>query len=178
MKFLCLAYGKEAEWVALPEAGREELLRQDDVSRQCGASVFVVGEPTAVPAWDGPVHRPLIPTLPPTAPLVGSRSPKQPSGRGRRARRRYPLRGGTRCDRGPPSRRALRLTRPSDRASLSTLPVHEHHPPDPAHPGSQVGRLSSLARSRRGAAVDGPGRHDQPDPPLRAARGRDVFGSP
>ncbi len=71
MKFLCLAYGKEADCVALPEAGREELLRQDDVSRQRGASVFVVGEPTAVPAWDGPVHRPLIPTLPPTAPLVG-----------------------------------------------------------------------------------------------------------
>ncbi len=49
MKFLCLAYGKEADWVALPEERREELLRQDDVLRQRGAFISVVGDPLCGP---------------------------------------------------------------------------------------------------------------------------------
>ena len=36
MRFLCLAYGAEKDWVDLPEARREELLAQDEVLRQRG----------------------------------------------------------------------------------------------------------------------------------------------
>ncbi len=71
VKFLCLAYGKEADWVALPEERREELLRQDDVLRQRGAFISVVGDPTVVRAWDGPVHRSPQPYALSDAPLVG-----------------------------------------------------------------------------------------------------------
>ena len=71
MKFLCLAYGKEADWLALPEARREELLAQDDVLRRRGALISVVGEPTTVRAWDGPVQRTADPYAAPDAPLVG-----------------------------------------------------------------------------------------------------------
>ena len=71
MKFLCLAYGKETDWLALPEAQREELLRQDDVLRQRGAFISVVGEPTVVRAWDGAVHRSSNPCASSDAPLVG-----------------------------------------------------------------------------------------------------------
>ena len=71
MRFLCLAYGKEADWLALSEARREELLRQDDVLRQRGALMSVVGEPTVVRAWDGPVHRSFEAYAAADAPLVG-----------------------------------------------------------------------------------------------------------
>jgi hypothetical protein len=71
VKFLCLAYGKEADWLALPEARREELLRQDDVLRRRGALIAVVGEPTVVRAWDGPVVRSSSPYATSDAPLVG-----------------------------------------------------------------------------------------------------------
>lgn len=71
MKFLCLAYGKAADWVALPEERRGELLRQDDVLRQRGAFISVVGEPTVVRAWEGPVRRSSQPYASSDAPLVG-----------------------------------------------------------------------------------------------------------
>ena len=71
MRFLCLAYGKEADWLALPEARREELLHQDDGLRQRGAFISVVGEPTVVRAWDGPVHRSSEAYAASDAPLVG-----------------------------------------------------------------------------------------------------------
>jgi hypothetical protein len=71
LRFLCLAYGKEADWLALPEAHREELLRQDAVLRQRGAFISVVGEPTVVRAWDGPVHRSSEAYAASEAPLVG-----------------------------------------------------------------------------------------------------------
>lgn len=71
MRFLCLAYGKEADWLALPPARREELLGQDDVLRQRGALISVVGEPTVVRAWDGPVHRSSDAYAASDAPLVG-----------------------------------------------------------------------------------------------------------
>lgn len=53
MKFLCLAYGDEKDWTALPEARRGELLAQDEVLRRRGDLVAVLGEPTVVRAWDG-----------------------------------------------------------------------------------------------------------------------------
>jgi len=53
MRFLCLAYGAEKDWVDLPEARRAELLAQDEVLRQRGDLVAAVGEPTVVQAWDG-----------------------------------------------------------------------------------------------------------------------------
>jgi hypothetical protein len=50
MRFLCLAYGKEEDWIALPEARRAELWARDEVLRQRGDLVAVVGEPTVVRA--------------------------------------------------------------------------------------------------------------------------------
>jgi hypothetical protein len=52
VRVLCLPYGKEADWLALPEARREELLHQDEVLPQRGALIAVVGEPTVVRAQD------------------------------------------------------------------------------------------------------------------------------
>ena len=46
LRFLCLAYGAEKDWVDLPEGRREELLTQDEVLRQRGDLVAAVGEPT------------------------------------------------------------------------------------------------------------------------------------
>lgn len=71
VRFLCLAYGREADWLALPQARRDELLRQDAVLRQRGALVSVVGEPTVVRAWDGPVHRSSDAYAASEVPLVG-----------------------------------------------------------------------------------------------------------
>ncbi len=71
VKFLCLAYGKEADWLALPETRRAELLAQDNKLRERGALVSVVGEPTLVRAWDGPVVRTENPYASSDAPLVG-----------------------------------------------------------------------------------------------------------
>lgn len=71
MKFLCLAYGKEADWLALPEDRREELLGQDEVLRQRGGFISIVGEPTSVRAWDGPVERSSHAYASSDAPLVG-----------------------------------------------------------------------------------------------------------
>ena len=71
MRFLCLAYGKEADWLALPDSRRQELLRQDDVLRQRGAFVSAVGEATVVRAWDGPVRRSSEEYAASDAPLVG-----------------------------------------------------------------------------------------------------------
>lgn len=34
MKFLCLAYGREEDWLVLSESQRAELLAQDDLLRQ------------------------------------------------------------------------------------------------------------------------------------------------
>lgn len=71
MRFLCLAYGREADWVALPEERRDELLAGDELLRRRGALVAVVGEPTVVRAWDGPVERSSEPYARSEAPLVG-----------------------------------------------------------------------------------------------------------
>lgn len=71
MRFLCLAYGRVEDWSALPEARRAELLAQDEVLRQRGALVAVVGEPTVVRAWDGPITTSSEPYASGAAPLVG-----------------------------------------------------------------------------------------------------------
>ncbi len=55
MKFLCLAYGDEKDWVALPEKRRGELLAQDHRIRARGDLVAAVGSPISVRAWNGDI---------------------------------------------------------------------------------------------------------------------------
>ena len=71
MKFLCLAYGNEQDWLALPEERRAELLAQDEVLRQRGDFVSILGPPTVVRAWDGPATTSAVPFATGPAPLVG-----------------------------------------------------------------------------------------------------------
>ena len=71
MKFLCLAYGKEEDWVVLSDEQQAKVLAQDDVLRQRGAVIGVLGDPTVVRAWDGPVVRTADPYAFSDAPLVG-----------------------------------------------------------------------------------------------------------
>ena len=54
MKFLCLAYGDEKDWVALTQEERDTLLRRDEELRDKGALMTAVGpDVTTVRAWDG-----------------------------------------------------------------------------------------------------------------------------
>jgi hypothetical protein len=54
MKYLCLAYGAEKDWVALSKSEQDALLAQDDVLRQRGALMAAVKTSvTSVRAWDG-----------------------------------------------------------------------------------------------------------------------------
>jgi hypothetical protein len=54
MKFLCLAYGAEADWKALPQAEQDALLAQDQVIRDTGALMAAVkAEVVTVRAWNG-----------------------------------------------------------------------------------------------------------------------------
>ena len=71
MRFLCLAYGKEADWLALDESRRAELLAQDDVLRQRGAMISVLGDATVVRAWDGTPRTTSEPYAAGDAPLAG-----------------------------------------------------------------------------------------------------------
>lgn len=54
MKYLCLAYGAEADWKVLTDEEQDELLAQDEVIREKGALMAAV-ETTVVTvrAWDG-----------------------------------------------------------------------------------------------------------------------------
>lgn len=54
MKFLCLGYGDEKDWAALTTSEQDELLAQDEVSRNRGDIVAAL-EPKAITvrAWDG-----------------------------------------------------------------------------------------------------------------------------
>ncbi len=54
MRFLCLAYGAEKDWNALPKIERDALLVQDEALRERGALMAAV-EPTVttVTAWTG-----------------------------------------------------------------------------------------------------------------------------
>ncbi len=54
MKFLCLAYGAEKDWLALTPQQQQDLLAQDDVLRKRGAFMSAVEQGvTTVTAWDG-----------------------------------------------------------------------------------------------------------------------------
>jgi hypothetical protein len=54
MKFLCLAFGSEADWNALSKPQQDALLAQDEVLRQRGDVVAALSqEATTVRAWDG-----------------------------------------------------------------------------------------------------------------------------
>src|SRR5687767_11109064 len=59
MKFLCLAYGSEKDWLALTKEEQEKFLAYDKVLRDRGDFVAAVQpEVTTVTAWDGtPVTR-------------------------------------------------------------------------------------------------------------------------
>ena len=48
MKFLCLAYGDERKWSALPKSTQEALLAQDALLRSRGDLVSEVQAPTTV----------------------------------------------------------------------------------------------------------------------------------
>lgn len=71
MKFLCLAYGNEEDWVALSEEQQRALLAQDEVLRKRGALIAVLGEPTVVRAWEGTPKTTTTPFAQGDAPLVG-----------------------------------------------------------------------------------------------------------
>ena len=68
MKFLCLAYGDEGKWSALPRSTQEALRAQDDVLRSRGDLVAEVLAPTTVrfaggdaQAGDGPFGQSPLP---------------------------------------------------------------------------------------------------------------------
>lgn len=54
MKFLCLAYGAEKDWLALTKQQQEEYLANDKVLHDRGATMAAVQiSVTTVTAWDG-----------------------------------------------------------------------------------------------------------------------------
>ena len=71
MRFLCLAYGDEKDWLALTEEQQKALLAQDQVIVARGDLVSVLGPPTTVRAWDGTPSLTSSPVATSTAPLVG-----------------------------------------------------------------------------------------------------------
>ena len=79
MKFLCLAYGAEKDWLDLPDARRQELLAQDEVLRKRGDLVAAVRQPTVVRAWDGTPTTSRTPTPRDRRRLPGSPSSRRPT---------------------------------------------------------------------------------------------------
>lgn len=71
MRFLCLAYGDEKDWVALSKEQQDALLAQDEVLRRRGDLVAVLGDVTTVRAWDGEPSTTDAPFASGAAPLVG-----------------------------------------------------------------------------------------------------------
>jgi hypothetical protein len=54
MKYVCLAYGAEKDWLALSKSEQDALLAQDEVLRKRGALMAAVEtRVTSVRAWDG-----------------------------------------------------------------------------------------------------------------------------
>ena len=54
MKYLCLAYGTEEDWLSLTKEEQDTLLAQDEVIRKRGALMGAVEtQVTTVRAWDG-----------------------------------------------------------------------------------------------------------------------------
>lgn len=71
MQFLCLAYGREEDWVVLSPERQQELLAADHVQRERGDVVGAVGEPTVVQSWEGADHPRNEPFASGAAPLAG-----------------------------------------------------------------------------------------------------------
>jgi hypothetical protein len=72
VKFLCLAYGAEKDWLALSKPEQDELLAQDEVLRARGSLVAAVEQGvTTVRAWDGTPSLSDLPFAPLPAPLAG-----------------------------------------------------------------------------------------------------------
>jgi hypothetical protein len=54
MKYLCLAYGAEQDWITLTKAEQDTLLAQDEIIRKRGALMAAVEtDVVTVRAWDG-----------------------------------------------------------------------------------------------------------------------------
>lgn len=54
MKYLCLAYGDEKDWIALTKEEQNALLAQDEILRRSGVLMAAVETAvTTVRAWDG-----------------------------------------------------------------------------------------------------------------------------
>jgi hypothetical protein len=71
VKFLCLAYGDEKEWIALSKRRQDELLAQDEKLRQRGDLVEAVSPASTVRAWEGPPSIASGPYAQGKAPLAG-----------------------------------------------------------------------------------------------------------
>jgi hypothetical protein len=72
MKFLCLAYGRAADWEALPQSEQAALLAQDEVLRRRGDLVAAVAPvSTVVRAWDGTASTSTGPVDDSDLPLAG-----------------------------------------------------------------------------------------------------------
>ena len=72
MKYLCLAYGAEADWKALSKKEQEALLAQDQALRERGAQMSAVKlEVTTVRAWEGVPTVTAGPFAHPKVPLAG-----------------------------------------------------------------------------------------------------------
>jgi hypothetical protein len=72
MKYLCLAYGDEKDWIALSKSEQDELLAQDEVIRRRGALMAAVRlTVTTVRAWDGTPKTTEGPFAESRAPLAG-----------------------------------------------------------------------------------------------------------
>jgi hypothetical protein len=71
MKFLCLAYGDETKWRALPKSTQEALRAQDGLLRSRGDLVAAVGAATTVRFPGGHAHVSDGPFGQPPLPLAG-----------------------------------------------------------------------------------------------------------
>ena len=72
MKFLCLAYGAEADWKALSKSEQDELLAQDEAIRRRGALMSAVEtNVVTVRAWNGTPEVTEGNFAQPQAPLAG-----------------------------------------------------------------------------------------------------------
>jgi hypothetical protein len=72
MKYLCLAYGAEKDWVVLSKKEQEALLAQDQVLKARGDFVTAVElDVHTVRAWDGQPHVTAETFARPAVPLAG-----------------------------------------------------------------------------------------------------------
>lgn len=71
MKYLCLAYGDEKDWMALSKSEQDKLLAQDEVLRRRGDFVAAVQTATTVQAPGGRVVTRQGPFVQPKLPLAG-----------------------------------------------------------------------------------------------------------